>query len=111
MRLPRLPGHEVGFPRGFPDSRTPVQGAVQTFTTTRNIFGAQRSSAEWIEEAPSGYDVLPLANFGIRRQKEIELHERLRRITNAIDQYHDLRLNAQGTATAMKKPPDIGQGF
>jgi general secretion pathway protein G len=54
---------------------------------------------------------MPIASFGIRRQKEVELHERLRRITNAIDQYHDLRLQAQGTATSMKKPPDMGQGF
>jgi len=31
---------------------------------------------------------MPLANFGIRRQKELELHERLRKITDAIDRYH-----------------------
>ena len=53
---------------------------------------------------------VPLANFGIRRQKELELHERLRRITNAIDQYHDLRAQAGTPATGMKKPPDFGQG-
>ena len=34
---------------------------------------------------------LPLANFGIRRQKEMELHDRLRKITEAIDRYHELR--------------------
>jgi len=33
---------------------------------------------------------LPVARFGIRRQKEIELHDRLRKITDAIDRYHDL---------------------
>lgn len=33
---------------------------------------------------------LPVARFGIRRQKEIELRERLRKITEAIDRYHDL---------------------
>lgn len=33
---------------------------------------------------------LPVARFGIRRQKEIELRDRLRRITEAIDRYHDL---------------------
>lgn len=52
---------------------------------------------------------MPLAHFGIRRQKEVELHERLRAITNAIDRYHDLRTQQPGTPTAMKKPPDFGQ--
>src|SRR5947208_3142735 len=50
---------------------------------------------------------MPIVTFGIRRQKEIELRERLRKITNAIDMYHELR-NAQGPA-AIKKPPDFGQ--
>jgi len=56
---------------------------------------------------------VPLANFGIRRQKEIELRERLRKITSAIDLYHDLRMQPGGPAapTAIKKPPDFGQGF
>jgi len=36
-----------------------------TFTTSQSDSSAQRSSAEWITEAPSsGYQVLPLANFG-----------------------------------------------
>ncbi len=54
---------------------------------------------------------LPVASFGIRRQKEIELHERLRKITNAIDTYHQLRTaaaNGQQVAS-IKKPPDLGQ--
>jgi general secretion pathway protein G len=50
---------------------------------------------------------VPVARFGLKRQKEIELRERLRKITNAIDQYRELRL-AQGPA-AIKKPPDFGQ--
>ena len=33
---------------------------------------------------------LPVARFGIRREKEIELHARLRRITDGIDRYHDI---------------------
>ena len=33
---------------------------------------------------------LPVARFSIRRQKEIELHVRLRKITDAIDRYHDI---------------------
>lgn len=38
---------------------------------------------------------LPVARFGIRRQKEIELKDRLRKITEAIDRYHDLMLMGQ----------------
>src|SRR5438045_1291059 len=37
---------------------------------------------------------LPVISFGLRRQKEIDLRYRLRRITEAIDRYHDLRLAA-----------------
>jgi general secretion pathway protein G len=33
---------------------------------------------------------LPVARFGFRRQKEIELRTRLRKITEAIDRYHEL---------------------
>ena len=54
---------------------------------------------------------VPLANFGIRRQKEIELRERLRKITTAIDQYHDLRAQPANAPTGIKKPPDLYQGF
>jgi len=44
---------------------TNSQGTVTSFSTNQTISGAQRSSAEWIEEAPSSYSgVLPLANFG-----------------------------------------------
>ena|SRR6266540_1310155 len=50
---------------------------------------------------------MPIAKFGIKRQKEIELRATLRKITNAIDQYKELR-NAQGPG-AIKKPPDFGQ--
>lgn len=35
---------------------------------------------------------LPVAKFGLRRQKEIELRDRIRKITTAIDHYHDLRV-------------------
>ena len=52
---------------------------------------------------------MPIASFGIKRQKEVELHERLRKITNAIDQYHELRVSPN-PAGAIKKPPDLGQG-
>jgi general secretion pathway protein G len=51
---------------------------------------------------------MPVARFGIRRQKELELRERLRRITEAIDRYKDMR---QATApNNIKSPPSLGQG-
>ena len=50
---------------------------------------------------------LPVVSFGIRRQKEIELREKLRKITDAIDRYHELRI-APPPAN-IKKPPDFGQ--
>lgn len=43
---------------------------------------------------------LPVARFGIRRQKEIELRDRLRKITDAIDRYHDLMTMQQGAVRA-----------
>src|SRR5262245_33686257 len=49
--------------------------------------------------------VVPVARFGLRRQKEIELRERLRKITNAIDQYHDFRVR-----NMLKDPGDVTQG-
>ncbi|MBV8517439.1 MAG: prepilin-type N-terminal cleavage/methylation domain-containing protein [Acidobacteria bacterium] len=48
---------------------------------------------------------LPVARFGIRRQKEIELHDRLRKITDAIDRYHDLMT----MQTNLAQPPQPGQ--
>ena len=45
---------------------------------------------------------LPVARFGLRRQKEIELRDRLRKITDAIDRYHELMTTAQ-------QPPAPGQ--
>ena len=48
---------------------------------------------------------MPLANFGMRRQKEMELHERLRKITEAIDRYHELRSPSQTSPTGMIKDP------
>src|SRR5229473_6915433 len=46
---------------------------------------------------------LPVARFGIRRQKELQLHEQLRRITDAIDRYHDYMASAPGP----KHPKDM----
>jgi hypothetical protein len=36
----------------------------ETFTQSGSVSSAQRSSAEWIAEAPSGGGILPLADFG-----------------------------------------------
>lgn len=48
---------------------------------------------------------LPVARWGIQRQREIELKGRLRKITDAIDRYHDLRVRNQ-----IKDPPNLTQG-
>ena len=48
---------------------------------------------------------LPVARFGIRRQKEVELRDRLRKITDAIDKYHDLMLLGQ---TGQQQPQQGG---
>ena len=48
---------------------------------------------------------LPLAKFGIRRERETELHDRLQKITWAIDRYNDLRIRGQ-----MKAAIDLEQG-
>lgn len=47
---------------------------------------------------------LPVAKFGLRRQKEIELRDRIRKITAAIDHYHDLRVKG-----LIKDPEQLGQ--
>lgn len=47
---------------------------------------------------------LPVAKFGYKRQKEIELRQRIRTITDAIDRYHDLRVRG-----LIKDPPAVGQ--
>jgi general secretion pathway protein G len=45
---------------------------------------------------------LPVARFSIRRQREIELRDRLRKVTEAIDRYHDLM--------TMQANPQTGAG-
>lgn len=61
---------------------------------------------------------LPIARFGFRRQKEIELRDRLRKITDAIDRYHDYRVKnmikdpeALGANGYPKKLEDLVKGF
>lgn len=46
---------------------------------------------------------MPVARFGMRRQKEIELRDRLRKITDAIDRYHEL-------LTMNAAPPQVVPG-
>jgi general secretion pathway protein G len=46
---------------------------------------------------------LPVARFGIRRQKELQLREQLRRITEAIDKFHDYMTSPPGP----KHPKDM----
>jgi general secretion pathway protein G len=53
---------------------------------------------------------LPIARFGLRRQKEVELRDRIRKITDAIDKYHDMRTMGQGQTWGIKAPADYGQG-
>lgn len=48
---------------------------------------------------------IPVAKFGFQRQKEIELRNRLRKITDAIDRYHDLRVKG-----LIKEQVSLGQG-
>lgn len=45
---------------------------------------------------------MPVARFSLRRQKEIELRDRLRRITEAIDRYHDLMTMAANPNTPVR---------
>jgi general secretion pathway protein G len=51
---------------------------------------------------------MPVVSFGMRREKEIELHERLRAITAAIDRYHELRVAP--APNNIKKAADLSQG-
>ena len=52
---------------------------------------------------------LPVARFGFRRQKEIELRDRLRKITEAIDRYHELMTvpNAPNSPNAAVRPAQM----
>jgi general secretion pathway protein G len=59
---------------------------------------------------------LPVARFGFRRQKEVELKDRLRKITDAIDKYQELMTmgqagapGAQGTAPGQPPPVQAAQ--
>lgn len=51
---------------------------------------------------------MPVARFGLRRQKELELKERLRKITEAIDYYHDLRMAGNGQSPGSTTTPGGG---
>lgn len=49
--------------------------------------------------------VIPVARFGMKRQKEIELRDRIRKITTAIDKYHDYKVR-----NLLKDPGNVTQG-
>jgi len=51
---------------------------------------------------------IPVMTFGIRRQKEIELRQQLRRITEAIDRYHEMAI-LKGQPNGLKEPPSVTQ--
>jgi general secretion pathway protein G len=50
---------------------------------------------------------MPVARFGLRRQKEIELRDRLRKITDAIDRFHDLMTTANNPQQQQGQPGQI----
>ena len=54
---------------------------------------------------------LPVARFGLRRQKEIELKDRLRKITEAIDRYHDLMTLRTGPVQAAQMQALGSEGY
>jgi general secretion pathway protein G len=49
--------------------------------------------------------VVPVARFGLRREKEVQLRASIRRITDAIDRYHDLAVKQQ-----LKERVSVEQG-
>jgi len=51
---------------------------------------------------------IPVMTFGIRRQKEIELRQQLRRITEAVDRYHEIAI-LKGQPNGLKDPPSVTQ--
>ena len=67
VNLPVHPGDSVSARVSYASGAFTLEitDGTQTFSTTRSDPSAQRSSAEWIQEAPSSASgVLPLANFG-----------------------------------------------
>ena len=54
---------------------------------------------------------MPVARFGFRRQKEIALRDSIRRITDAIDKWHDYktagRIKAQFSLTQADYPKEL----
>ena len=51
---------------------------------------------------------MPVARFGLRRQKEVELRDRLRKITEAIDRYHDYHTLPVGSPKRAKEMEALG---
>jgi prepilin-type N-terminal cleavage/methylation domain-containing protein len=51
---------------------------------------------------------MPVAKFGFRRQREVDLHDRLRKITDAIDRYHDYHTFPPGSPKRAKDMEALG---
>ena len=51
---------------------------------------------------------MPVARFGLRRQKEIDLRDHLRKITDAIDRYHDYHTLPPGSPKRAKDMEALG---
>jgi len=67
--VPVTPGDSISASVSYASGQYTLQLSDNTtgksYSTVQALAGAQRSSAEWIVEAPSsGFGVLPLANFG-----------------------------------------------
>ena len=92
-----------------------TQGGNDSFTTTQSLPGAQRSSAEWVVEAPSSnFGVLPLANFGTVSfsNASVTLGTTTSSISNAAGQVYQINMaNGFGTEDTTSALSSGGTSF
>ncbi len=83
-----------------------------SFTKSARVNSAQRSSAEWIAEAPSSGGVLPLANFGTVSFSSCDAT--ISGITGAIGSFganvHEITMVTSGGATKASPSALSGSG-